>query len=303
MKKTITLILISILPSFCLMSQVKGQFDLNNFKNKRIISSLKISEDGTESPDSEGKGLSGSNRIITRQVTIKSDKKNLEDITVERMIKRYQVFSSVTTDKVLYDSDNKFDREGGLNTVYESFDGIVNEVVLYRYNKKGLYLDTLRNLNGNPYQIDGFSLGTVEAYKNYLNFHWTNIFQIASPEKEWKVGIKFKDYRYNTNSDYLNDYEVQSVAGNKITLSIKGTRVPKNFKIYTKNLRPIERLNMLYNAKNVYQGTIIFDSVTRFIDKVVLTNKVYSVGTLTEALLMTKQIQIENTIENLKNGK
>lgn len=303
MKKNVILILISILSSFCSVSQSTKPFDLNNFKNKRIISSLKISEDGTESPDSEGKGLSGSNRIITRQVTIKSDKKNLEDITVERMIKRYQVFSSVITDKVLYDSDNKFDREGGLNTVYGSFDGIVNEVVIYKYNKKGLYLDTLRNLNGNSYQIDGFSLGTVEAYKNYLNFHWTNIFQIASPEKEWKAGIKFKDYRYNTNSDYLNDYEVQSVIGDKVTLSIKGTRIPKNFKVYPKKLRTMDRLNMLYNAKNVYQGTIILNSTTRFIDKVVLTNKVYTVGTPIEELLMTKQIEINNIIENLKNGK
>ena len=303
MKTKIILICTLFIHLFNLNAQIGNQFELTNFKNKRIISVLKISEIGTESPDSRGKELSGANRVITRQITIKSDKKNQEDINVERIIKRYQVFSNDKSDKSIYDTDNKFDRDGAMNTVYGSFDGLINETVNYKYNKKGTFLDTLRNLNGNDFQIDGFSLGTVEAYKNYLNFHWTNIFQLSSPQTDWKVGVKFKDYRYNLNSDYLNDYEIEAIVGNKITLSIKGTRMPKNFKIYQKKLNNLDKINMLYNAKNVYQGTIVFNASTRFIEKVVLNNKVFTVGTPKEEMLMTKQIEIDNTIENLKNGK
>jgi hypothetical protein len=299
--KQLTLLITLFLSYFNVCSQSIKPFDLQDFKGKRIISSLKITEVTPETPDSKGISLVGVDRVYTRQIVIKNDKKKPGNILVERSLKRYQVFSDINSGKATYDSDNKFDRDAGVNLAFGSFDSMINEVVECHFNEKGIFTDTLTNRSSdNAFQIESFHVGNADVYKNYLNTQWSTIFQTSLAEKSWKVGDKFKDYRIRKNNDFLNDYEVKTIENNVITLYLKGQRLPKNFQIFQKGLDAMQKMLMVANGKFIYEGTIVFNSDTKLISKVNLNVKTFSVGTPKEELLMTKEVEVLNKMSKVK---
>jgi len=306
---------------FINFSQSLKPFNLADFEGKKIISTFKST---TEIRGGwPGIYMAPTNQYHTVNRTISIRKKE-ENWFVEKLLSKIKIVveGALTLESEEYDSEKKFDRPMGISMVYGKYDRFINKPYQMIYSKQGKRIDTLSNFNDYNFYYD-FTWDNKSL--PYIQEDWVGIFQISHPTTAWAVGQTWQQNltqitEFNRpNKEVLTTiYTVKSIENNKVLLELSITDIPELVKYNhsdgyinnslkdtpSKYVNPKKDINYKMEKKNVYEGTILFDSQTNLILNMVLkrtsNQRVTIKDTSPSDLDVTEQVTIENKIEELK---
>ena len=316
MKKFSLLLQFSII-SICSFSQEVRPFNLKNFQGKKILSLFKSTTELRGSYESSP-SVTNQYHTISRSISFKGkEDKILVDKTISNL--KIKIENIVTFEGEEFDTDKKFDRSSMASMVYGKYDEFVNKPFTTIYTQQNKCIDTLRDFNENNFY---FNTAWSDGMLPYLQEDFLGLFQMSSPQNEWKVGqiwqqvLTRKSGMVTKNENILNTYTVKSIIENEITIEIKGVNIPEQVMIkrvdgYVNNtlkddkkVNSNDKIKYTIEQKSDYQGLIKVDLRNNFISKLEITNsfvrKIYEKDRPVSGPESTYMITIENTLEDLK---
>ncbi|MDH4460038.1 MAG: hypothetical protein QE277_01350 [Flectobacillus sp.] len=317
MKKNILLFLLLFIP-FVDFSQSLKPFNLADFEGKKITSTFKSTTEIRGGWPGIYVAPTNQYHTVHRSIAIRKKEDNW---FIEKLLSKINIIveNTVTKETGEYDSDKKFDRPMEVSMVYGMYDKFINKPYQMIYDKGGKRIDTLGNFKDYNFYYD-------YAWDNkmlpYIQENWVGIFQISHPTVVWAVGQTWQQTLTKRSEGkpqkelLTSTYKVKSIENNTVLIEFKVVDIPE-FVSYkaedgyinnslkdNKGINVDKDINYTIEQKSVYEGTILCDSQTNLILKMIITNneykKIYIKDSPPSGREYSEQVTIENTLEDLK---
>ena len=281
---------------FCLVSLVQtnaqNNIDLSSFGDKKIVSvvetssqSRKIGEDDKNSRTEMIINENVRKTLNQQEISIKQrDNYSLVNVQITKIKSETNINGTENN----YDSDNPFERGEFATALGNQYDSFINKTLSLKCNKKGNIIDTVSK-NINLKKVKSNAIPNLSENKL-----WANIF-INSPNNfDWKIKNTWTDSLLVDGVSTVNQYEIQAIKTNIVTLKINGYSIPPK-PSGTKYGTSQDGTSI--NLITEYEGIITVDTKNNFIVEINLNKR-------TESEIKIMNLSTKNLSEvkvNLKN--